>query len=386
MNVFDSKLETRGFIVTMIVLLFAIPMMNAFFPENSFFHISSFQLSLWGKYVTYAILAMSLNVLWGYTGMLCLCQSLFFALGAYAFGMYLVLHIGIDDVYNTPLPVFMDFQGYTELPWYWAPFEYAPFAVVASLAIPGLVAFVFGTLIFRSRIRGVYFSIITQALTYALMLFFFKNNLELFGQSYILFGGNNGLNDFKEIFRANINSAATQRWLFIASVVLMLSVYLLIAWVLKTKFGKVQQAIRDSENRIRFSGYSTSTYKLLIFTACAMIAGAAGALYVPQVGGINANEMTPAKSLDVVVWVAFGGRGTKFGPILGAVVVSLLKSFFLRAAPDSWLIILGGIFIFTVLFMPNGLVGLPGQLKPWLNRIRGNKPLVSEEASSPSVP
>ncbi|MCL4171508.1 UNVERIFIED_CONTAM: hypothetical protein GTU68_048380 [Idotea baltica] len=205
------------------------------------------------------------------------------------------------------------------------------------------------------------------------MLLFFKNNLEIFGQSFILFGGNNGLNDFKEIFGADVDAASTQRWLFIASAVLMFSVYLLIAWVLKTKFGKVQQAIRDSENRIRFSGYSTTTYKMLIFCACAMIAGIAGALYVPQVGGINANEMTPAKSLDVVVWVAFGGRGTKFGPILGAIVVSVLKSFFLRAAPDSWLIILGAIFIFTVLFMPNGLVGLPKQFRSLKKRFAGKQ-------------
>lgn len=370
MNLFDSKLESRGFFAAAIVLLLALPMLNGLTSPDSFLHVSSFQISLWGKYVTYAILAMSLNVLWGYTGLLCLCQSLFFALGAYAFGMYLMLHVGVDSVYNTALPDFMDFQGYTELPWYWSPFENGAFAVLAAVGIPGIVSFIFGVLVFRSRIKGVYFSIITQALTYALMLLFFKNNLELFGQSFILFGGNNGLNGFKEIFGASVDSAATQRWLFIASVVLMLTVYLAIAWVLKTKFGKVQQAIRDSENRIRFSGYSTTTYKLLIFTACAMIAGAAGALYVPQVGGINANEMTPAKSLDVVVWVAFGGRGTKFGPILGAIVVSLLKSFFLRAAPDSWLIILGAIFIFTVLFMPNGLVGLPQQLKPLWKRIR----------------
>lgn len=386
MKIFDNKLESRSFFGAFVALVFLIPMLNGLVSSGSFFHVSTFQLALWGKYVTYAVLAMSLNVLWGYTGLLCLCQSLFFALGAYAFGMYLVLHIGIDEVYNTSLPVFMDFQGYTELPWYWSPFEYGPFAVLAAVGVPGLVAFVFGVLVFRSRIKGVYFSIITQALTYALMLLFFKNNLELFEQSYILFGGNNGLNDFKEIFGADIDSESTQRWLFIASALLMLAVYVLIAWVLKTKFGKVQQAIRDSENRIRFSGYSTTSYKLLIFTAAAMIAGIAGALYVPQVGGINANEMTPAKSLDVVVWVAFGGRGTKFGPILGAVVVSLLKSYFLRAYPDSWLIILGLLFIFTVLFMPNGLVGLPKQLKPWIDRLKAKIGSSNAEAANPPAP
>lgn len=382
MNVFDNKIELRGFLAAAFLMVLVLPILNAFTSPESFLHVSSFQLSLWGKYVTYAILAMSLNVLWGYTGLLCLCQSLFFALGAYAFGMYLVLHIGVDSVYNTALPDFMDFQGYTELPWYWAPFENGVFAVFAAMAIPGLVALVFGILVFRSRIKGVYFSIITQALTYALMLLFFKNNLEIFGQSFILFGGNNGLNDFKEIFGADVDSASTQRWLFVSSAVLMLGVYLLIAWMLKTKFGKVQQAIRDSENRIRFSGYSTTTYKLLIFSACAMIAGIAGALYVPQVGGINANEMTPAKSLDVVVWVAFGGRGTKLGPILGAIVVSVLKSYFLRAAPDSWLIILGAIFIFTVLFMPNGLVGLPQQIGTLRSRFSGSKAPETEASSN----
>ncbi len=383
MNIFDSKLEFRGYVGAVIVLILVIPLLNAFGSEGSLFHVSAFELSLWGKYITYAVLAMSLNVLWGYTGLLCLCQSLFFALGAYAFGMYLMLHVGVDSVYNTSLPDFMDFQGYTELPFYWAPFESISFTTVAVFLIPGFVAFIFGYLAFSSRIKGVYFSILTQALTYALMLLFFKNNLELFGRSFILFGGNNGLTDFKEILGADVNAASTQRWLFISSSLLMLGVYVLIAWLITTKFGKIQQAIRDSENRVRFSGYSTTSYKMLIFVGSAMIAGLAGALYVPQVGGINANEMTPAKSLDVVVWVALGGRGTKFGPILGAIVVSIIKSYTTRAYPDSWLIILGLIFVLVVLFMPNGLVGLPKQLKPWIDRIknRGSKVV---EATNPS--
>jgi urea transport system permease protein len=385
MNIFDSKLEFRGFVGAVFVLILVIPLLNAFGAEGSVFHVSAFELSLWGKYITYAVLAMSLNILWGYTGLLCLCQSLFFALGAYAFGMYLMLHVGVDSVYNTSLPDFMDFQGYTELPFYWAPFESISFTVVAVFLIPGFVAFIFGYLAFSSRIKGVYFSILTQALTYALMLLFFKNNLELFGRSFILFGGNNGLTDFKEIIGADVNAASTQRWLFIASSLLMLGVYLLIAWLITTKFGKIQQAIRDSENRVRFSGYSTTSYKLLIFVGSAMIAGLAGALYVPQVGGINANEMTPAKSLDVVVWVALGGRGTKFGPILGAIVVSIIKSYTTRAYPDSWLIILGLIFVLVVLFMPNGLVGLPKQLKPWIDRIKSKRSKVVE-ATNPSAP
>ncbi len=372
MKLFENKIEFGGYLGACVVLLFILPAMNAFFPEGSVFHFSSFQLSLWGKYITYAIMAMSLNLLWGYTGLLCLCQSLFFALGAYAFGMYLMLHVGVDTVYNTALPDFMDFQGYTELPWYWAPFENGAFAIAATLLVPGIIAFVFGFLAFRSRIKGVYFSILTQALTYAASLFFFKNNLDLFGNNFILFGGNNGLTDFKEIFGYDVNSASTQRWIFVMSAVLMLVVYLVISWLLKTKFGKVQQAIRDSENRVRFSGYSTTTYKMLIFVGTSMVAGLAGAFYVPQVGGINANEMTPAKSLDVVVWVALGGRGTKFGPIIGAIVVNIIKSFTTRAYPDSWLIILGAIFMLVVLFMPDGLVGLPKQLAPVWARIRSN--------------
>ncbi|MDQ8180491.1 urea ABC transporter permease subunit UrtC [Pelagicoccus sp. SDUM812005] len=381
MKLFDNKIEFGGYMAACVVLLLVLPAMNAFFPADSALHFSSFQLSLWGKYITYAVMAMSLNLLWGYTGLLCLCQSLFFALGAYAFGMYLMLHVGVDSVYNTALPDFMDFQGYTELPWYWAPFENGAFAIAATMLVPGVLAFVFGFLAFRSRIKGVYFSILTQALTYAASLFFFKNNLDLFGNNFILFGGNNGLTDFKEVFGYDVNAASTQRWIFVMSAILMLVVYLVIAWLLKTKFGKVQQAIRDSENRVRFSGYSTTTYKMLIFVGTSMVAGIAGAFYVPQVGGINANEMTPAKSLDVVVWVALGGRGTKFGPIIGAIVVNIIKSFTTRAYPDSWLIILGAIFMLVVLFMPNGLVGLPKQLAPLWARIRSNATTSATPAS-----
>lgn len=384
MKLFDNKIELGGYLLACVALLLLLPALNAFVSPDSALHFSTFQLSLWGKYITYAVMAMSLNLLWGYTGLLCLCQSLFFALGAYAFGMYLMLHVGVDSVYNTALPDFMDFQGYTELPWYWAPFESGLFAAVASMLVPGALAFLFGFLAFRSRIKGVYFSILTQALTYALCLFFFMNSLDLMGRSYILFGGNNGLTDFKEIFGFSVNAPSTQRAIFMGSAALLLLVYLGVSWLIGTKFGKVQQAIRDSENRVRFSGYSTTTYKLLIFVGSAMVAGIAGAFYVPQVGGINANEMTAAKSLDVVVWVALGGRGTKFGPILGAIVVNMIKSYATRAYPDSWLIILGALFMFVVLFMPNGLVGLPAQLKPWWNRLRG-RPALAGEASPSSV-
>jgi urea transport system permease protein len=369
LKVFDSKPEFVGFMMIAAFLLLLLPSLNAFTSPDSFFHFSAFHMSLWGKYITYAVLAMSLNLLWGYTGLLCLCQSMFFAIGGYAFGMYLMLMIGERGAYQSTLPDFMVFLGYQKLPLHWEPFYNFWFAAGAVLWVPGVVAFIFGFLAFRSRIKGVYFSILTQALTYAACLLFFRNDFT--------FGGNNGFTDFKEILGANINDPGTQRWLFAGSVLLLCLTYLLISWMLNTKFGKVQLAIRDSENRVRFSGYSTTHYKLFVFVISAMIAGAAGAFYVPQVGIINPGEMLPAKSLDVVVWVALGGRGTKFGPIIGAILVNLLKSYTTRAYPDSWLIILGMIFILVVLFMPKGVVGLPAQVlglpaqvRGWINRRR----------------
>lgn len=344
---------------------------NAFAAEGSFFHFSSFTLGVWGKYLCYAVLAISLNMLWGYTGLLCLGQCLFFAVGGYAFGMYLMLNVGVDPVYGTALPDFMDFMGITELPFFWAPFKNSVFAMFAALAVPGVIGFIFGVLAFRSRIKGVYFSILTQALTYAAALLFYRNE---FG-----FGGNNGFTDFKVILGAEINDPATTRNLFIASAVLLGSVYWFIAWVLQTKFGKVQQAIRDSENRVRFSGYSTTHFKVFIFTVSAMIAGAAGALYVPQAGIINASEMWPTKGLDIVVWVALGGRGSKWGPIIGAVLVNFLKSWASREYPDHWILILGIIFILVVLFMPNGIVGLWNQAKA---KLRNKKNLAAKETAN----
>ncbi len=364
----ENKAEgaVLGILVTMIV---AMPMLNALAPEGSALHISSFTLSVWGKYLCYAVLAISLNVLWGYTGLLCLGQCLFFALGGYAFGMYLMLMIGELGAYKSTLPDFMVFLGYTELPAHWKPFYNPVFAVVAALLVPGLVAFIFGVLAFRSRIKGVYFSILTQALTYAAALLFFRNDFT--------FGGNNGFTDFKFIFGADIRSDGTARGLFIASGILLIGVYWLVAWMLQTKFGKVQKAIRDSENRVRFSGYSTTHYKVFIFVVSAMIAGLAGALYVPQAGIINPSEMWPTKGLDIVVWVAVGGRGTKIGPIIGAVLVNLLKSWSTKAYPDTWLIILGCLFVFVVLFMPNGIVGLWAQGKAFLSK-RKSKPSADE--------
>jgi urea transport system permease protein len=350
----DNKKEI-GIFCLVAGILMLLPVLSAWGPESGMLAVSPFQVSLWGKYLTYAVLAMSLNMLWGYTGLLCLCQSLFFALGGYAMGMYLMLMIGEQGAYQSSLPDFMVFLGYQKLPLHWQPFYSFWFASCAVLWVPGLVALIFGFLAFRSRIKGVYFSILTQALTYAVCLLFFRNDFT--------FGGNNGFTDFKEILGYGINDPNTTRWLYVASALLLLMTYMITAGLLASKFGKVQQAIRDSENRVLFSGYSTTSFKLVIFSLSAMIAGAAGALYVPQVGGINPSAMEAAKSLEVVVWVAVGGRGTKWGPVIGAILVNLLKSYTTQAFPDYWLIIMGSMFVFVVLFMPDGIVGVYQQLK-----------------------
>lgn len=354
------------------ILLVIMPWLNTL-AEGSALHLSSFQLRIWGKYICFAVLAMSLNLLWGYTGLLCLGQNLFFALGGYAFGMHMMLMIGEDPVYNSPLPDFMDFQGYSALPAHWVPFESFSFAVFAVMWVPGLLAFIFGYLAFRSRIKGVYFSILTQALTYAAWLLFLRNEFT--------FGGNNGFTDFKFILGVEFNDPATQRGFFIASGLLLLGTYILIDWLLKSKFGKVQQAIRDSENRVRFSGYSTTSFKLFIFTLCGIIAGLAGALYMPQVGAINPSLMATSFGLDVVVWVAVGGRGTKYGPIIGAILVNLLRSYATRHFEDSWMIILGSLFLLVVLFMPNGIVGLPAQLRAFKEKRSAHKSIDSDSAA-----
>jgi len=348
------KAELWGIGIGVILILGILPALNAFVPENSVFHLSDFTINLYGKYLCYAVLAMSVDLLWGYTGLLSLGQCLFFALGGYAFGMHLMLLIGKLGQYHSDLPDFMVFLGYPALPLHWVPFRSFWFSVAAVVLVPGLVALVFGFLAFRSRIRGVYFSILTQALTYGACLMFFRNDFT--------FGGNNGLTDFKFILGYDIRSAATQRCLFIATGILLVLTYVFCRWLTMTKFGKIQRAVRDSENRVLFSGYAAANFKLFVFVVSAIIASLAGALYVPQVGIINPSEMAPDKSLEAVVWVAVGGRGTLIGPIVGAIVVNALKSWATRAFPDLWLIILGAMFAIVVLFMPKGLVGLPKQL------------------------
>lgn len=356
-----SKRELAGFIVAAVVLCLLVPMLNAGGV------IGHFTLNTWGKYLCYALLAISVDLLWGYTGLLSLGQALFFSLGGYMMGMYLMLMIGDLGVYarsgQNPnlLPDFMVFLGHTHLPAFWKPFFSLPFAILMVFLVPGVLAYLFGYLAFRSRIKGVYFSILTQALTYGAALMFFRNDMTM--------GGNNGFTDFRFIAGADVRSPELKRTLYIITAVLVCLVYLGCKWLTTTKFGLVQRAVRDSETRVLFSGYAAANYKLFVFVLSAIIASIGGALFVPQVGIINPSEMTTERSLEAVVWVAVGGRGTLIGPILGAISINALKSWATRAYPDLWLIILGGMFVLVVLFMPKGIVGLPGQLKALLQRL-----------------
>jgi len=352
-----------------VVLLALIPSLNAFPSDQSFFKISDFTISLYGKYLCYAILALSVDLLWGYTGLLSLGQALFFTLGGYMMGMYLMRMIGDLGQYHKPIPDFLVFLGWNSLPSFWKPFSSFPFAVAMAFLLPAVVAMVFGFLAFRARIRGVYFSILTQALTYAACLLFFRNSL--------LLGGNNGFTDFKYILGFDIRKPATERGLYIATVLTLLAVYGFCRWLSRTKFGLVQKAIRDSENRVLFSGYASANFKLFVFVVSALIASLGGILYVPQIGIINPSEMGTDKSIEAVIWVAIGGRGTLLGPIIGAVVVNAVKSWATRAYPDMWLLILGAIFILVTVFMPGGLVGLPAQLRELRDRRRKARALAA---------
>lgn len=325
---------------------------------NYFGWISDFTINLWGKYLCYSMLAISVDLLWGYTGLLSLGQALFFSIGGYMMGMYLMRMIGDMGQYHKDMPDFLVFLGWEKLPTFWVPFSSFPFAMIMMMLIPGIVAYVFGWLAFRSRVRGVYFSILTQALTYGASLMFFRNDM--------LMGGNNGFTDFRFILGFDIRSPETKRGLFIVTAVVLSLTYVGLRCLTRSRFGLVQQAVRDSENRVLFSGYSSPNFKLFIFVLSALIGSIGGALYVPQVGIINPSEMTTEKSLEAVVWTAVGGRGTLVGPIVGAISVNALKSWATRAYPDLWLIILGGMFIIVVLFLPKGIVGVPGMVKDWL--------------------
>lgn len=327
-----------------------VPLLNLAVPESHPLHISTYAVTLIGKYLTYALLALSIDLIWGYVGILSLGHGAFFALGGYAMGMYLMRQIGPRGVYGHPeLPDFMVFLNWKELPWFWHGFDQFWFAMLMVVAVPGLLAFVFGWFAFRSRVTGVYLSIITQALTFALMLAFFRNNMG--------FGGNNGLTDFKDILGFSLQTDGTRAGLFVASVLAVALGFIVCRIVIHSRLGQVLIAIRDAESRTRFLGYRVEAYKLFVFTLSACMAGVAGALYVPQVGIINPGEFAPANSIEAVIWVAVGGRGTLFGPVVGAVLVNFAKTYFTAALPDIWLFALGGLFIAVTLFLPKGIVG-----------------------------
>jgi urea transport system permease protein len=362
----DLLLGERGtklVLAALFVVAVLIPLLHLAFPAESALHVSTYTMTLIGKYLTYALLAVAVDLVWGYCGILSLGHAAFFALGGYAMGMYLMRQIGSRGVYGNPLlPDFMVFLNWNELPWFWHGFDMFWFAGAMVMLAPGLLALVFGWLAFRSRVTGVYLSIITQALTYALKLAFFQNNMG--------FGGNNGMTDFKDILGFPINASGTRVSLFLASALALALGYLACRYITLSRTGRVVQAIRDSESRTRFIGYRVESYKLWVFVFSAVLAGIAGALYVPQVGIINPSEFEPINSIEVVIWVAVGGRATLYGAVAGAVLVNYAKTYFTTALPEAWLYLLGALFIVVTLFLPKGVVGL---LERWRLRAPVNK-------------
>jgi urea transport system permease protein len=342
-------------ILAAVALLVVVPVLHLAVPAEHPLHLSAFWVTLLGKFMCFAIVALAMDLIWGYTGILSLGQGFFFALGGYAFGMYLMRQIGRDGVYKSDLPDFMVFLDWKEFPWYWALSDSFLWSLLLVVAVPGVIAFVFGYFAFRSRIKGVYFSIITQALTYAAMLAFFRNDMG--------FGGNNGFTDFKRIAGFPITAPETRTALYVLSGLVLFGALLLARWIVTSKLGRVLTAIRDQESRLMFLGYRTLHFKLFVWTLAAMLSGIAGALYVPQVGIINPSEMSPANSIEIAIWAALGGRGTLFGPILGAFAVNGAKSWFTVAFPQFWLYFLGLLFVLATLFLPRGLIGLLALLR-----------------------
>jgi urea transport system permease protein len=348
-----ALLSPRGwaaFAAAAVVLLVAMPVANLVVPAGHPLHVSDYAVTLGGKIMCYAIVALAMDLIWGYAGILSLGHGLFFALGGYAMGMYLMRSIGREGVYQSDLPDFMVFLDWKAYPWYWSYTDHFWYAALLVVLVPGLLAFVFGYFAFRSRIKGVYFSIITQALTYAFMLLFFRNDTG--------FGGNNGFTDFKRILGFPVAAPTTRMTLFALTAAALLGFLLLARWIVNSKFGRVLTAIRDAESRVMFSGYNPLHYKLAVWTLSAVICGVAGALYVPQVGIINPGEMSPANSIEIAIWAAVGGRGTLVGPVLGALVVNGAKSWFTVAFPEFWLFFLGLTFVVVTLFLPAGVIGL----------------------------
>lgn len=345
--------DRGGNILLTVLLAFAVmvPVANLLVPAGSALHMPTYMVTLLGKYLSFALLAIALDLVWGYCGILSLGHAAFFGLGGYAMGMYLMRQIGDRGVYGNPeLPDFMVFLNWQELPWYWLGFDMFWFAMLMVVLVPGLLALVFGWLAFRSRVTGVYLSIITQALTFALMLAFFRNEMG--------FGGNNGLTDFKDILGFNLQEDSTRIGLFLATVFFLALGFLASRFIVNSKLGRVVVAIRDAEDRARFIGYRVESFKLWIFVFSAILAGIAGALYVPQVGIINPGEFSPLNSIELVIWVAIGGRGTLYGAVAGAFIVNYAKTYFTGALPELWLFALGTLFIVVTIFLPRGIVGL----------------------------
>jgi urea transport system permease protein len=347
-------------IMLFVVLAALLPLANLAFPPGHPLHVSSYTIALVGKFMCYAMAALALDLVWGYTGILSLGHGVFFALGGYAHGMYLMRAIGTDSGQQSRLPDFMVFLDWKSYPWFWSMTDNFWYCMALVVLVPGLLAFVFGYFAFRSRIKGVYFSIITQAMTYAFMLLFFRNNTG--------FGGNNGFTDFKRILGHTITAAPTKAVLYLVTLALLLAALLLCRWIVTSKLGRVLQAVRDAESRLMFIGYDPLWFKLFVWTLSAVLCGIAGALYVPQVGIINPSEMSPGNSIEMVIWAAVGGRGTLIGPIIGAFAVNGLKSWFTTAFPDLWLFALGALFILVTLFMQQGILGLAAQCKHKLAR------------------
>jgi urea transport system permease protein len=370
-----TRLLDQGGLIFLVLLgafAIAVPVLNLIVPASSAMHLSTYYVALFGKYLCYALLALSIDLIWGYAGILSLGHGAFFALGGYAMGMYLMRQIGTRGVYGDPvLPDFMVFLNWKTLPIYWYGFQHFAYAALMILAVPGLLAFVFGWFAFRSRVTGVYLSIITQAMTYALTLGFFRNN---FG-----FGGNNGLTDFKDILGFNVQAESTRNALLVISCIALALAFLICRAIVASKFGKVLVAVRDAESRTRFLGYRVENYKLFVFTLSACMAGVAGALYVPQVGIINPSEFQPANSIEAVIWVAVGGRGTLTGAVLGAFIVNYAKTYFTSGflAP-YWLFVLGGMFVAVTLLLPRGIIGT---LKWGFDRRAAAQSIAAEEGA-----
>jgi urea transport system permease protein len=343
--------STRWSIGAIALVAIAVPILNLVVPASSPFHVSTYVLTLIGKYLCYALLAMAVDLIWGYCGILSLGHAAFFALGGYAMGMYLMRQIGPRGVYGNPiLPDFMVFLNWKSLPWFWHGFNHFGFALLMVVLVPGLLALAFGWFAFRSRVTGVYFSIITQALTYALMLAFFRNDMG--------FGGNNGFTDFKDILGFDLSSDRVHVVLLVITAIALAVGYLACRTIVLSRAGRVIRAIRDAESRTRFLGYRVESFKLWVFVFSAVLAGIAGALYVPQIGIINPSEFAPINSIEIVIWVAVGGRGTLYGAVVGAILVNYAKTYLTSAFPEVWYYVLGGLFVLVTLFLPRGIMGI----------------------------